>query len=168
MNPTSLVKCACALVALAICSACGGGSAVAPSATALNGTYVGRTLFINGRPVTAARMSMGPLPHYATILPDRRRRHKKFEYIFNIYGSFASIFDYPKSVQQFGEIAGDGGQGCTNVLYGYGKKFFWNVGGQTQITEYEVPQTPIKTLSVTFSFPTSCAMNTSGDLAVGV
>ncbi|MGB9653560.1 MAG: hypothetical protein WCB01_17300 [Candidatus Cybelea sp.] len=113
-------------------------------------------------------MSMGPLPHYATILPDRRRRHKKFEYIFNIYGSFASIFDYPKSVQQFGEIAGDGGQGCTNVLYGYGKKFFWNVGGQTQITEYEVPQTPIKTLSVTFSFPTSCAMNTSGDLAVGV
>ncbi|MGA9946031.1 MAG: hypothetical protein WBP75_13440 [Candidatus Cybelea sp.] len=168
MNPTSLVKYACALVALAICSACGGGSAVTPSTTALNGTYVGRMLFINGRPVTAARMSMGPLPRYATILPDRRRRHKKFEYVFNTYGSFASIFDYPKSDQQIGEIAGDGGQGCTNVLYGYGKKIIWNVGGQTQITEYKVPQTPIKTLSVTFSFPTSCAMNTSGDLAVGI
>ena len=113
-------------------------------------------------------MSMGSLPRYATILPDRRRRHKKFEYVFNTYGSFASIFDYPKSDQQIGEIAGDGGQGCTNVLYGYGKKIFWNVGGQTQITEYKVPQTPIKTLSVTFSFPTSCAMNTSGDLAVGI
>ena len=84
------------------------------------------------------------------------------------YGSYAAIFDYPKSTQQFGEIAGDGGQGCTNVLYGYGKKIFWNVGGQTQITEYKVPKTPIKTLSVTYSFPTSCAMNTSGDLAVGI
>ena len=113
-------------------------------------------------------MGMGTLPRYATILPDRRRRHKKFEYVFNFYGSFASIFDYPKSDQEIGEIAGDGGQGCTNVLYGYGKKIVWNVGGQTQITEYRVPQTPIKTLSVTFSFPTSCAMNTSGDLAVGI
>ena len=72
------------------------------------------------------------------------------------------------SNQQIGEIAGDGGQGCTHVLYGYGKKIFWNVGGQTQITEYKVPQTPIKTLSVTYSFPTSCAMNASGDLAVGI
>ena len=45
---------------------------------------------------------------------------------------------------------------------------FWNVGGQTQITEYKVPQTPIKTLSAPYSFPTSCAMNSSGDLAVGI
>jgi hypothetical protein len=93
---------------------------------------------------------------------------KKYEYIFNYYGSYASIFDYPKSTAQIGSIYGDGGQGCTNALYGYGKKFFWNVGGQTQITEYEVPQKPIKTLSVGYYFPSSCAMNTSGDLAVGI
>ncbi|HTA55942.1 MAG TPA: hypothetical protein VK755_14455, partial [Candidatus Acidoferrales bacterium] len=78
------------------------------------------------------------------------------------------IFDYPKSVKEIGQIKGDGGQGCTNVLYGYGKKIFWNIGGQNQITEYKVPHTPIKTLSVNYSFPTSCAMNANGDLAVGI
>ncbi|HEY1867813.1 MAG TPA: hypothetical protein VGG70_05910, partial [Candidatus Cybelea sp.] len=67
-----------------------------------------------------------------------------------------------------GSIYGDGGQGCTNALYGYGKGIMWNVGGNTQITEYKVPDAPIKTLSVTQSFPSSCAMNTSGDLAVGI
>ncbi len=161
---TSLVKYAGALVALAICSACGGGVTVAPSSAALNGTYIGRTLFVNGRPVTAARLS--PMPRYVTFVPDHRG--KKFEYIFNYYETYASIFDYPKSVQQVGSINGDGGQGCTNVLNGYGKKIFWNIGGNTQITEYEVPKTPIKTLSVTYSFPSSCAMDTSGDLAVGI
>ena len=166
MNPSGFVKYASALVALAICSACGGGSAVAPSATALNGTYVGRALFVNGRPVTAARL--GATPRYTQLVPDGHSRSKHFEYVFNDYGSYASIFDYPKSTQQIGEIAGDGGQGCTNVLYGYGKGIIWNVGGQNQITEYQVPKTPLKTLSVTYSFPTSCAMNTSGDLAVGI
>jgi hypothetical protein len=38
-----------------------------------------------------------------------------------------------------GKIKGDGGQGCTNVLSGYGKKIVWNVGGPDQITEYKVP-----------------------------
>jgi hypothetical protein len=162
------LKYAGALVALAMCSACGGGSAVAPSTAGFNGTYtyIGKTLFVNGRPVTAARLS--PLPRYATIVPDRRASSKKFEYIFNDYGTYASIFDYPKSVQEIGSIPGDGGQGCTNVLYGYGKKIFWNVGGQNQITEYKVPKKPLKTLSVAYSFPSSCAMNTSGDLAVGI
>jgi hypothetical protein len=164
MNSTGL-KYASSLVALAICSACGGGSAVAPSTAALNGTYIGRTLYVNGRPVTAARLS--PMPRYTTIVPDLHAK-KKFEYIFNYYGTYASIFDYPKSVQQIGSIQGDGGQGCTNVLYGYGKKIFWNIGGNTQITEYKVPQTPIKTLSVTYSFPSSCAMNAGGDLAIGI
>jgi hypothetical protein len=154
------------MVALAILSACGGGSAVAPSTAALNGTYIGRTLSVNRRPVTAARLS--PLPSYATILPDRHKKSKTFEYVFSYYGTYASIFDYPKSDQQIGSIPGDGGQGCTNVLYGYGKKTFWNVGGQNQITEYKVPKTPIKTLSVAYSFPSSCAMDTSGDLAVGI
>jgi hypothetical protein len=120
---------------------------------------------VNGRPVTAARPPR-PLLRYATILPDHHAK-KKFEYIFNSYGTYASIFDYPKSVAQIGTIYGDGGQGCTNVLYGYGKGYFWNVGGQTQVTEYKVPKTPVKTLPFTYSFPTSCAMNTSGDIAVG-
>jgi hypothetical protein len=165
MNTTGLVKYAGALVALAICSACAGGSTVAPSSAALNGTYIGRTLFVNGRPVTAARLS--PMPSYATIVPDHHGK-KKFEYIFNYYETYASIFDYPKSVNQIGTINGDGGQGCTNVLYGYGKSIFWNIGGNTQITEYKVPETPIKTLTVAYTFPSSCAMNTSGDLAVGI
>ena len=169
MNTTGLVKYAGALLALAILSACGGSSAVAPSTASLNPTYkyVGKTLFVNGKPVTAARPP-GAMPRYMTMLPDRHRKGKKFEYVFNYYGTYATIFDYPKSTQQIGAIYGDGGQGCTNVLWGYGKKFFWNVGGQYLITEYKVPQTPIKTLSVNYYFPSSCAMNTNGDLAVGI
>jgi len=172
VNTTGLVKSAGALLALAMLSACGGSSAVAPTTASLGGTYkyVGRTLSVNGRLVTAARPPSAE-PRYATILPDLHNRHKagkKFEYVFNYYDTYATIFDYPKSVQQWGEIYGDGGQGCTNVLYGYGKKIFWNVGGQYQITEYKVPQTPIKTLSVNYYFPSSCAMNTNGDLAVGI
>ena len=69
MNTTGLVKYAGALVALAICSACGGAQgdmAVGPSSAALNATYVGRTLSLNGRLVTAARVNLSPLPRYAT------------------------------------------------------------------------------------------------------
>src|SRR5262249_38938302 len=128
--------------------------------------YVGKTLTVNGRPLTAARVS--PMPRYATLVPDGHRHGKYFEYVFSYYGTYASIFNYPKSVQQVGSIYGDGGQGCTNTLYGYGKKIMWNIGGPTQITEYKVPDTPIKTLSTTYSFPSSCAMNTNGDLAVGI
>ena len=165
MNSTRLVKYAGALLALAILSACGGGSAVAPSTAQRTVRYVGKMLYVNGRPVTAARLS--PMPRYATMVPDHHGK-KKYEYVFNYYGTYASIFDYPKGTQQIGQINGDGGQGCTNVLYGYGKKIMWNIGGPTQVTEYKVPDTPIKTLSFPYSFPTSCAMNTSGDLAVGV
>jgi hypothetical protein len=180
VNATSLVKYAGALVALAICSACAGAlplslskgqddMTVAPSTAALSGTYVGRTLLMNGRPVTAARLSLSPLPRYATIVPDRHHGHKKFEYTINFYGSFAGIFDYPKSDKQWGTINDVGGQGCTNVLYGYGKKIIWIVAGYNQITEYRVPQKPIKTLSVSDgSMPSSCAMDTSGNLAVGI
>ena len=153
------------MVALALLSACA-GSVVAPSTAAFNVTYIGRTLSVNGRPVTAERLS--PLPRYATLIPDRHKKSKTFEYVINDYGSYASIFDYPKSVREIGMINGAGGQGCTNVLYGYGKKTFWNVGGQNQITEYQVPQKSLKTLSVAYDFPSSCAMDTSGDLAVGI
>lgn len=155
-----------ALIALALCSACAGGGTGAPSAAAFSARYVGKVLYVNERPVTAERFS--PLPRYATIVPDRHRGSKKFEYIFNDYETYASIFDYPRSTEQIGSIYGDGGQGCSNVLYGYGNKTFWNIGGPTQITEYRVPQTPIKTLSVSYSFASSCAMNTNGDLAVGI
>ncbi len=149
--------------ALAGCSSLAG----APSSAALTGAHVGKTLSVNGRPVTAARVNLSPLPRFETLVPDRRRRSRKFEYVINNYSSYASIFDYPKSVQQIGSIYNVGGQGCTNVLYGYGKDIIWIVAGSTQINEYRVPQTPVKTLSVAFSFPTSCAMDPSGDLAVG-
>jgi hypothetical protein len=175
MNTTGFVKYAGAVVALAICSACGagggGGSAVAPSNAAPNTAYVGRTLSVNGRLVTAARPSLSALLRYPTIAPDRiaQSRTKFFEYTINSYGTFAGIFDYPKGVSQIGTINNVGGQGCTNVLFGYGKKIFWIVAHFDQITEYNVPQKPLKTLSVSDgSMPSSCAMNTSGDLAVGI
>ena len=168
MTTTGLVKYAGALVALAICSACAGGSTVAPSSGAFDSRYVGRTLSVNGRLVTAARAIRSTLPRYATILPDRHAK-KDFEYTINFYGTYASIFDYPKSTQQIGTIEDVGGQGCTNVLYGYGKKTFWIIAAYNQMTEYKVPQTPVKTLSVSDrSMPSSCAMDTDGDLAVGI
>jgi len=165
LNTTGLMKYASAPIALAILSACAGGSLAAPSTAGQNVRYIGKTLIVNGRPITAARLS--PMPRYATLVPDHHAK-KKFEYIFSYYGTYASIFNYPKSTQQIGSISGDGGQGCTNVLYGYGKKIMWNIGGPTQMTEYKVPDTPIKTLSTVYSFPSSCAMNTNGDLAVGI
>lgn len=166
MNTSGLLKCAGVVVALAIVSACGSGSTVAPSAGTFKTTYVGRMLFVNGRPVAAARIN--PSPRYAQLVPDRKRS-KKFEYIFNDYGSFGSIFNYPKSSAMIGEIDGAGGQGCTNVLYGYGKKIFWNAGRTNDlISEYKVPDKLLRTLFLNYTFTSSCAMNTSGDLAVGV
>ncbi|HEV3089990.1 MAG TPA: hypothetical protein VGX91_00955 [Candidatus Cybelea sp.] len=159
------MKFAGATAALAILSACGGSSAVAPSTAALNVTYIGRTLSVNGRPVTAARLSA--LPTYATMLPEAKKS-KDYEYVINDYGSYASIFNYPKSTKQIGTINDVGGQGCTNTLYGYGKKIIWIVAGQSQIEEFQVPSKPLKTLSVNYYFPSSCAMDSSGDLAVGI
>ncbi len=126
---------------------------------------------MNGRLVTAARPNLSKLLRYQTLVPDgtAKRRSKYFEYTINFYGTFASIFDYPKSTKQIGTINNVGGQGCTNVLYGYGKKTFWIIAAYNQMTEYKVPQTPLKTLSVSDgSMPSSCAMNTDGDLAVGI
>lgn len=170
MNARGLVKYAGALVALAICSACGGQSQgnMAPSNAAFKVEYIGRTASVNGRLVTAARPNLSPMPRYATIVPDGHR-HKKFEYTINFYGTYASIFDYPRSNKQIGTINNVGGQGCTNVLHGYGNKTFWIVAAYNQITEYTVPQTQIKTLSISDgSMPSSCAMDKSGNLAVGI
>jgi hypothetical protein len=168
MKATVMVKYAGAVVALAICSACGGGSAVAPSNAALNVKYIGRMLSINGRPVTAARVNLSAPPRFAMIAPDALPG-RKHEYIINNYGSYAAVFDYPKSTTQIGEITNVGGQGCADVLYGYGRERFWIVAGANQITEYRTRNdTAIKTLSVSVGAPSSCAMDTSGDLAVGI
>lgn len=171
MNATGFVKYAAALAALAICSACAGGSAVAPSNAAANLQYVGRTASVNGRLVTAVRPNLIGLPHYTMNVPARPATLTTtyYEYIINFYGTFAGIFDYPTGTKQIGTINNVGGQGCTNVLHGYGKRTFWIVAGASQITEYRVPQIPLKTLSTPDgSMPSSCAMNKAGDLAVGI
>jgi hypothetical protein len=166
MKSPGLLKCAGAVVALAIVSACGSGSTVAPSASSFNAHYVGKTLFLHGRPTTAERLN--PAPRFAELVPDKKTA-KKYEYIINDYGSYASIFDYPKSTNMIGMINGAGGQGCTNVLYGYGKKIIWNAGRQNDaINEYQVPDKLLRSLSLDYTFTSSCAMNTQGDLAVGI
>ncbi len=167
MNTTGLIRYAGALLAIAICSACGSGSAGAPSTSSFNIKYVGKMLTLNGRPVTAARLN--PMPRYATMfVPDRHRNAKYYEYINNNYATYASIFDYPKSTQMIGTIPGIGGQSCTNTLYGYGKKTFWNIESDTEITLFKAPKKPIRSLSDNVGMPSSCAMNTDGDLAVGI
>ena len=57
--------------------------------------------------------------------PERPMSTKYFEYVINFYGSYAGIFHYPTSDQQIGTINDVGGQGCTNVLHGYGHRTFW-------------------------------------------
>jgi hypothetical protein len=167
MNTRGLLKCAGAVVALAIVSACGGGSTVTPSAAPFKATYVGKTMFVNGRPITAARLN--PAPRYAQLVPDKTA-FGKYEYVFNYYGTYGSEFNYPKSIQMIRQLDGAGGQGCTNVLYGYGKNIMWNAGRTNNvITEYKVPGNKVvKTLSLDYDYTSSCAMNTDGDLAVGV
>jgi hypothetical protein len=176
MNSTGFVKCVGASLALTSCVGCAvtlrqaQGDNVGMPPARHGYQYVGRTLAVDGRLVTAARPP-GVLPRYAAIVPDGPARPKTFEYMINYYGTYAGIFDYPKSVKEIGEINNVGGQGCTNVLYGYGKKTFWIVAAYNQIAEYAVPQKPIKTLSVSYSSigsPSSCAMDTTGDLAVGI
>jgi hypothetical protein len=168
MNTTGFMKPAGAAIALALLSACAGGSAIAPSPTALNGSYIGKTLVMHGRPVTAARLNLNPLPYYKTAVPEAKNT-KYYDYTINFYGTYASIFNYPKSVKQIGTIDNVGGQGCTNVLYGYGKKTFWIMAGYNQMTEYSVPKKQIANLEVSAdTMPSSCALSTSGDLAVGI
>lgn len=152
------MKYAGAVVALAICSACAGGSVVAPSPA-------------NGGLSTAARPNLSILPHYVTDVPGQAGMLKlmNFDYTINFYGSYASIFHYPPNVKQTGTINNVGGQGCTNVLYGYGKNIVWIVAAYNDIAEFQVPKKQIKTLSVSDgSMPSSCAMNANGDLAVGI
>lgn len=168
MNVTRLVKSTGAFAALALVSACASGSAVAPSATSPQATYVGKTLFLNGVPTTAARIN--PLPTFATLVPEKKKKSNDYEYVINYYGTYASMFNYPASNKMVGKIVGAGGQGCTNVLYGYGKKIIWNAGRTNDVvTEYQVPSNKVlKTLSLPYTYTSSCAMNAEGDIAIGV
>lgn len=155
------VRCAGAVVALAMVSACGSGTPIAPSSG--DGVqYIGTSAI----PAPGAYPKLHAVAGYPAFAP--LAKAKNYEYVFNEYGTYASIFNYPKSTAQIGQISGAGGQGCTNVLYGYGKHIIWNVGGPTQIDEYQVPKKLLKTLSVNYSFASSCAMNAGGDLAVGI
>jgi len=156
MNTAGLVRHASVLVILAMCSACG-GSTIAPSSAAFDGRYAH----------SSASLNVVPQPSGSVL--DRTGQSKTFEYIVDDYGSYATIFDYPKSDKRIGKIENVGGQACTNALYGYGKKTFWIVAGSNQITEYAVPKKPIKTLSVPSNeMPSSCALDDSGDLLVGI
>jgi hypothetical protein len=166
MNTPGLLKRAGAVVALVTVSACGSASTVSPPAATLNVSHLDRTLVMHGRPVTAERLN--PLPAFTRLVPEAAKSND-YEYVFNYYQSYASIFNYPKNTSMIGQINGAGGQGCTNVLFGYGKKIFWNAGRTNNVmTEYQVPSKQIKTLPISYDITSSCAMNASGDLAVGV
>jgi hypothetical protein len=174
MKTTDFVKFAGAVLALAACSACAGdsgGSTVTPFNAVVDGGHVGRMAFVNGRPVTAARPNLNGVTRYPTVLANLAAgsKTKYFDYIISYYATYASIFNYPTGEKQIGTLHDVGGQGCTNVLYGYGKKIIWIAESYNQITEYQVPAKAIKTLSISDgTSPSSCAMNTSGDLAVGL
>jgi hypothetical protein len=175
MSPSSFVQCAGALAALAMFSGCSDGNAgstASVSTSFANVQYKNGLAFVNGRPVTAARPNAGALTRYPTVplAPDAKSKTKYFDYIINDYGSYASIFNYPTGTKQIGTIEdGVGGQGCTNVLNGYGKKIVWIVAAYNQISEYAVPKRLMKSLSISDgTMPSSCAMNTDGDLAVGL
>jgi hypothetical protein len=169
VNSRGFVQYSGAVIALAACSACAGGGTV-PSNAPVAGANTRAASFADGLPTTAALTNHIGGYRYRPMSFDApaASKSKTYEYIFNEYGTYAGIFDYPTSTKQIGQINGLGGQGCTNVLYGYGNGIFWNVGGPDQITEFKVPQKPVKTLSVDYIFPSSCAMNTNGDLAVGI
>jgi hypothetical protein len=159
MTTSGLLKYA-AVTALALSTGCAGSSAIAPSAPAVQAPSAGYIL------------PNLHVPHrYQSILPDDAALAKStyYDYIINEYGSYATIFNYPTGTKQIGSIKGAGGQGCTNVLYGYGKKTFWNIAGADEITEYSAPQKVLKKLAITGgSLPSSCALDTNGDLAIGI
>src|SRR5579871_22438 len=119
MNTPDCVRYAGSLAALAMISACS-GAPVTPSNAAVNGGYVGTSMVAQ----RGSRPTMRAMPGYPVILPDRMTRSKYYEYIIDDYGTYAGIFDYPKGTAAIGYINNVGGQGCTNVLYGYGKKTF--------------------------------------------
>lgn len=170
MSIAGFVKSAAASAVLALCAACAGSTVTPPSGGAFDVKYVNGMASVNGRLVTAARPHSSARSPYAVLAPDRLpdAQVKHFEYIINDYGTYASIFDYPKSANQIGSITNVGGQGCTNVLYGYGDKTLWIVAAYNQIEKFRVPKKPLRTLSDSVGMPSSCAMSNGGNLAVGI
>lgn len=162
MNIRGSADYAGALFALAMLCSCG-ASTVAPSNATPQGEYVGTSAVT----VVAAR-ALRAMSRYATVLPDKRPKSKHYEYIIDDYGTYAGVFDYPEGTKATSYIHNVGGQGCTNVLYGYGKGTFWIVAGENQISEYAVPHKLIESLSESIGAPSSCAMDIAGDLAVGI
>ncbi|HEY1429921.1 MAG TPA: hypothetical protein VGF18_10130 [Candidatus Tumulicola sp.] len=172
MTSTDFIKYTGAIAALVLLPACVSNSGtVTPANAASANSYVGRTLRIDGRPVTAARSSLTKLSYYATGYDSRTAKStaKYWDYTINFYGTYASVFNYPKNTNEVDTINNVGGQGCTNKLFGYGKTTFWIMAAYNQISEYQVGTKLLKSLSVSSNdMPSSCAMNLEGDLAVGM
>ena len=97
-----------------------------------------------------------------------------YEYIINDYGSYATQIQLSEEHFAGRSDSRRGWSGCTNAQFGYGKGIIWNAGrngtsGNYLITEYAVPSNKmIRSLTLSYEYTSSCAMNTSGDLAVGV
>jgi hypothetical protein len=106
---------------------------------------------------------------YRFFRVDSRRGKRRTTNISSTSTALTLLFSIiQRAISRIGTITNVGGQGCTNVLYGYGKKTFWIVAGENQITEFQVPKKAIKTLSTPGLAPSSCAINLKGDLAVGI
>ncbi|HEY6485436.1 MAG TPA: hypothetical protein VIX83_03535 [Candidatus Cybelea sp.] len=116
MNTSSFTRYAGAVGALAICSACSGGSSGAPANGVLNSDFIGRTASMNAGLSTAARSNASALQRYQTLVPNQaaKSKSKDFEYVISYHGSFApaGIFNYPKSNSQIGTISEVSGQGA--------------------------------------------------------
>src|ERR1700760_1380964 len=114
MDITSSTRWAGAALVVAICSACSGGGTVAPVACSASGRYAAQTIVVDGRPITAERLNLGGIPRYPATAPvaGARTTSKHFDYVINLYTTYASIFDYPASTKQIGTIDDVGGQGC--------------------------------------------------------
>jgi hypothetical protein len=164
MKTWSFVRYGGAVAALTIASACGNASPVAPSGAGALDQYVGTSEV----PVVGAHPKLHAMPGYPVIAPDGNAKSTTYEYIIDNYYTYAGIFNYPKSDRAIGYINDVGGQGCTNVLYGYGNKIAWIVAASDNIAEYSVPKTKLRALSDSIGAPSSCAMDSSGDLAVGI
>ena len=146
MNLSYLARYGALAATLAAFSACSGSTVVAASTTTANVGYIGDVVSMNRGPVATELPNLNAAHRYVPLFPDQlaTREAKDYEYIINQYGSYATIFDYPAGDKQIGTITNVGGQGCTNVLYGYGKKTFWIVAGENQIMEFQFLRKPLK------------------------
>jgi hypothetical protein len=156
--------------ALAACSN-NGGSALAPSGASSgmpNITHIGRTVVVNGIPITAAHPNLisrqGGLFSPDKFLPDKKKKKQLYVYIA---GNGPRVCDHPRGGLPI--ICFIGGQSlCTDVTYGTGKKTFWVTESTSAgaIEEFKVGGSPIKTLTApTGDIPVGCAIDpTTGDL----